>query len=128
MERIVRQETPRKKNPNTISKQGIRCASTRNLEPSRKVICQGGQKKCLWSDLSNRAHQSSPTKISEWDGTPLKDTFYKQDLQKVNVDESDLFRVEKIVKRKGTKVLVRWKGWPVKYDSWIEKHQLKSLR
>ena len=67
-------------------------------------------------------------KISEWDGTPLEGTFYKQDLQKVKVSDDDLFRVEKIVKQKGSKVLVRWKDWPVKYDSWLEKHQLKSLR
>ena len=63
-------------------------------------------------------------KINEWDGTPLEGTFYAEDLQKVNVQDDDLFRVEKIVKRKGDKVLVRWKGWPDKYDSWIEKRAL----
>ena len=63
-------------------------------------------------------------KINEWDGTPLKGPFYEEDLQKVRVN--DLFRVEKIVKRKGDKVLVRWKGWPDKYDSWIEKRALVS--
>ena len=63
-------------------------------------------------------------KIQEWDGTPVVGTFYAQDLQKVTVKDDDLFRVEKIVKRKGDKVLVRWKGWPDKYDSWIEKRAL----
>ena len=63
-------------------------------------------------------------KIHEWDGTPVEGTFYAQDLQKVTVKDDDLFRVEKIVKRKGDKVLVRWKGWPDKYDSWIEKRAL----
>ena len=55
-------------------------------------------------------------KVEEWDGT-----FYAQDLQKVTVEDDDLFRIDKIVKRKGDKVLVRWKGWPVKYDSWLDK-------
>ena len=63
-------------------------------------------------------------KIQEWDGTPVVGTFYAEDLQKVTVKDDDLFRVEKIVKRKGDKVLVRWKGWPDKYDSWIEKRAL----
>ena len=63
-------------------------------------------------------------KIHEWDGTPVVGTFYAEDLQKVTVQDDDLFRVEKIVKRKGDKVLVRWKGWPDKYDSWIEKRAL----
>ena len=65
-------------------------------------------------------------KINEWDGTPVEGTFDNEDLQKVTVKDDDLFRVEKIVKRKGDKVLVRWKGWPDKYDSWIEKRALTS--
>ena len=63
-------------------------------------------------------------KLEEWDGTLLEGTFYEQDLQKVNVTNNNLFRIEKIVKRKGNKVLVNWKGWPNKYNSWIEKGQL----
>jgi len=46
----------------------------------------------------------------------------------VTVKSDDLFRVEKIVKRKGDKVLVRWKGWPNKYDTWIEKGALVKAR
>ena len=66
-------------------------------------------------------------KIEELDGTLLKGTFYEQDLQKVNVSKDDLFRVDKVVKGKGNKVLVRWKGWPDKYDSWIDKKDVKGL-
>ena len=65
-------------------------------------------------------------KINEWVGTPVEGTFYAEDLQKVNVTDDDLFRIETILRRKGNKVLVRWKGWPDKYDSWIEKRALKS--
>ena len=64
-------------------------------------------------------------KINEWNGTSLRGTFYAQDLQKVTVMDDDLFRVEKIIKRKGDKVLVRWKGWPDKYNSWVEKRDLR---
>ena len=63
-------------------------------------------------------------KINKWDGTPLRGTFYAQDLQNVTVMDDDLFRVEKIVKRKGDKVLVRWKGWPDEYNIWVEKRDL----
>jgi len=30
------------------------------------------------------------------------------------------------VKRKGNKVLVRWKGGPDKYDTWLDKGALKE--
>jgi len=58
-------------------------------------------------------------KIVEWDGTPIKGTFYEQDLQKVQVDDQSLFRVEKVLRKQKGLVKVRWKGWPSKYDSWI---------
>ena len=66
-------------------------------------------------------------KFEEYDGTPLKGTFYEQDVQRVNVKDDDIFRIEKIVKRKGNKMLVQWKGWPQKYNSWIEKGQIAKL-
>ena len=58
-------------------------------------------------------------KVDEWDGTTFKGTFYSQDLQKVTVEDDDLFRINKIVKRKEDKVLMHWKGWPDKYDTWL---------
>ena len=99
----------------------IKCDSTRNLERLQKGIYQAEE---VFVVRSVKPGPPVTTyKISEWDGTPLKGTFYKQDLQKVTVNDDDLFRVQKIVKRKGSKVLVRFKDWPVKYDSWLEKHQ-----
>ena len=66
-------------------------------------------------------------KVVEWDGTPIEGTFYEQDLQKVQVDDHSLFRVDKVLKRKKRQVLVRWKGWPSKYDSWIPSKTSQSL-
>ena len=45
-------------------------------------------------------------KFEELDGTLLKGTFYEQDLQKVNLSKDDLFRVDKVVKRKENKVFL----------------------
>ena len=39
-------------------------------------------------------------KIKEWDGTPVKGTFYEQDVQKVDVPDDALFRVEKVLQRR----------------------------
>ena len=69
--------------------------------------------------------------ITEYDGTPITGTFYEQELQKVTTDE--LFRVEKVLKRRGRnrrtrQVLVKWKGYPSKYNSWIRESDLQSLR
>ena len=67
-------------------------------------------------------------KVNEWDGTAVKGTFYAKDLQKVTVVDDDLFRIEKVVKRKGDKLLVRWKRWPDKYmyDTWLNKNDVQK--
>ena len=60
-------------------------------------------------------------KVNEWDGTQIKGTLYADDLQRVSLEDDDLFQVEKIVKSKGDKLFVRWKDWPDKYDTWLNK-------
>ena len=66
--------------------------------------------------------------IEEWDDMPIKGTFYEEDLQKVTTADDDLFRIDSVVKRKKDTILVHWKGWPAKYDSWIDKKDLVSLK
>ena len=64
-------------------------------------------------------------KIQEWDQTPVSGTFYEQDLQKVQAGNDDLFRIEKVLKRRKDRLLVQWKGWPTKYNTWIPKSALQ---
>ena len=45
-------------------------------------------------------------------------TFYEKELQKTNQKE---FRVEKVIKRKGNKLYVKWKGYDSSLNSWINK-------
>ncbi|KAK3746735.1 hypothetical protein QZH41_010293 [Actinostola sp. cb2023] len=46
--------------------------------------------------------QGTPSryKLNEWDGDPIKGSFYEQELQRVTVRPEDSFRVETIVKRR----------------------------
>ena len=109
----------------------------KRLTPVRKKILNVGDKVRLnkkhrpfkkeylpgWTEevfviVKVRRHPLPTYKLQEWDGTPIKGTFYNEDVQKVEV--TDVFRVEKVLKRRPGQVLVRWKGWPAKYDSWID--------
>ena len=60
-------------------------------------------------------------KLKELDGTAIGGTFYTQELQKVHVDDDTVWRIEKVLKRRGNQLYVQWKGWPKKYNSWINK-------
>ena len=48
-------------------------------------------------------------------------TFYKKELQKTNQQE---FRIEKVIKRKGDKLYVKWKDYDSSFNSWIDKKDL----
>ena len=45
-------------------------------------------------------------------------TFYEKELQKTNQEE---FRVEKVIKKEGNKLYVKWKGYYNLFSSWIDK-------
>lgn len=50
---------------------------------------------------------------------PILGAFYKEELQKTKHPE--VYLVEKVLKRKGNKVFVKWLGLPNDENSWIDK-------
>ena len=70
-------------------------------------------------------------KLNDWDGEPIKGTFYQAQLQKVTAHEDNSFKIEKILRRrrrKGkTQLLVSWKGWPDKFNQWVDANEVTQL-
>ena len=68
--------------------------------------------------------------LVEEDGTSIKGTFYAQELQKVEVHERDVYRIEKVIRARGRgrikEFLVKWAGWPDKYNLWIRASTIQS--
>ena len=56
--------------------------------------------------------------LADYSGEVLKGTFYPQELQNV-IKTDDVYRVEKILKRTKNRVLVKWRGYPDKFNSWV---------
>ena len=59
--------------------------------------------------------------IIDLNGREFTGTFYEKELPKTNQKE---FRIEKILKRKGDKLYVKWKGYINSFNSWINKNDL----
>ena len=59
--------------------------------------------------------------IDDLNGEEIIGTFYEEELQKTNQQE---FRIEKVIKRKGDKLYVKWKGCDNSFNSWIDKKDL----
>lgn len=56
--------------------------------------------------------------LEDHEGNELKRKYYEEELQKTNA--KDIWLVEKIVKRRGKKILVRYLGFSEKYDQWVD--------
>ena len=59
--------------------------------------------------------------INDLDGEQIIETFYQKELQKTNPKE---FRIEKVLRKKGDKLYVKWKGYDNSFNSWIDKKDL----
>ena len=59
--------------------------------------------------------------INDLNGEEITGSFYKKELQKTNQKQ---FRIEEILKGKGDKLYVKWKGYDNSFNSWINKKDI----
>ena len=59
--------------------------------------------------------------INNLNGEEIIGTFYEKELQKTNQKE---FRIEKVLKKKGDKLYVKWKSYDNSFNSWIDEKDL----
>ena len=76
-----------------------------------------------WSEevfISSKINNTVPLTygINDLNGEEITGSFYEKELQKTNQKE---FRIEKVIKRKGDKLYVKWKDYDNSFNSWIDK-------
>ena len=85
-----------------------------------KVTLQIGQKKFLWLKklkILCRGHV-----INDLNGEEIVGTCYENELQKTSQKE---FRIERVIKRKGDKLYVKWKGYDSLFNkNWIDRKDI----
>ena len=62
-----------------------------------------------------------PYLISDLNREEIIGSFYEKELQKSNQKQ---FRIENVIKKKGSKLYVKWKGYPDSFNSWIDNKDL----
>ena len=56
--------------------------------------------------------------VSGFNDEEITGSFYEKELQKTSQEK---FRIEKVLKKKGDKLYVKWKGYDYHFNSWIDK-------
>ena len=78
------------------------------------------QKKFLWlKKIKNTV--SWTYVINDLNGEETVWKFYEKELEKNNQEE---LRMEKIIKRKGNKLHVKWKGYDNAFNSWVDEKDI----
>ena len=62
-------------------------------------------------------------KLKDLNGDPVFGTWYQSELQRVNVNENQLWKVEQVLKTRGKgpnkQYFVKWKYYPKQFNSWV---------
>jgi len=63
-------------------------------------------------------------KITDYNDEEIQGTFYEQELQKTS---QEVYRIEKVIRKRGDKSLVKWLGYPESFNSWVDNKNLIDL-
>jgi len=63
-------------------------------------------------------------KIKDYNNEEIAGTFYEQERQKTN---QEVYRIEKIIRKRGNMSLVKWVGYDNSFNSWVENKDLIKL-
>ena len=58
---------------------------------------------------------------NDLNGEEIIGIFYEKEFQRIDQKE---FRIEKVIKKKGDKLYVKWKGYDNSFNSWIDEKRL----
>ena len=111
-----------------ISNPRLKLGDTVRITKKKTIFDKGHMPR--WTEeifrISQAQHTDPPThKISDTKGEEIQGAFYEQELQRTT---QEVFTIEKVIRRRGNKSLVKWLGYPDSFDSWVDNKDLKPLR
>ena len=68
--------------------------------------------------------------LKDYNNDIIEGYFYEPEHQIAYLDNDIVYKIGKILKRtrnKKKEILVKWKGWPKKFNSWILEENVESI-
>ncbi len=66
-------------------------------------------------------------RIREENGREMDSFYSEQELLAINRDPDPFYLIERILERRGNRVLVKWLGYPYYYNKWINENEVINL-
>ena len=77
-----------------------------------------------WTEEIFVINQILHTKPVDLQGEAVTGSFYEPELQKTT---QEIFRIEKVIRRERKRALVKWRGYPARFNSWVPMSELNKL-
>lgn len=109
-----------------ISKSKFNVGDSVRISKQKRVFTKGYLPN--WTNEVFKIYAVKPTKpvtyiLQDYKGEILKGGFYEQEISLSKT--GSVYLIEKVLKRKGDKVLVRWLGFDKTHDTWVHKDSIK---
>lgn len=70
-------------------------------------------------------------RIKDYDNEVITGTFYQSELQKINISQDQMWKLEKILKPKrmgqNRQYFVKWLHWPKNFNSWVKASDIQNI-
>ena len=86
----------------------------------------------IFTMVERKMNQYIPMyKLKNYNNKVIESIFYESELQMAYIDSNVVYKIEKILQKRErnriSEVLVKWKGWPNKFNLWIPESNLKDI-
>lgn len=83
--------------------------------------------------IAQRFHRGQKPiyRLKDYNGEDISGSFYQPELQKVNLKDDELFKIEKVIRERGRgnnkQYFVKWLYWPKKFNSWVKARDIEQI-
>ena len=88
----------------------------------------------IFTIINRKLNQNIPMyELKDYNNEVIQGFFYEPELQLAYIGTDILYKIEEILKKRKKKkggqveVLVKWKGWPPKFNSWIPEEDVENI-
>ena len=87
----------------------------------------------IFTIINHKLNQNIPMyELKDYNNNVIQGFFYESELQLAYISSEILYKIEEILKKRKKKggqveILVKWKGWPAKFNSWSPEKDVENI-